>query len=64
MGEYSSRSDLSLFQCLKVKQCRCAGSESSFFFPLMPPVGSSLNLLVSLGGNLKLYLNAFWSVRI
>lgn len=30
----------------------------------MLQVGSSLSLLVSLGGNLKLYLNAFCSVEI
>lgn len=64
MGKYSSRSDLSLIQCLKVKQCRCAGSGSFFFFPLMHQMGSSCNALVSLGENLKFYLNAFWSVRI
>lgn len=62
MGKYSSRSALSLFQCLKIKQIKmCLYWKSPP--PLLISRCSPLHLLVFLGGN-KLYLNAFCFVGI
>lgn len=36
MGKYSSRSDLSLFQCVKKVKCRCACNGTLLSPPLAP----------------------------
>lgn len=59
MGKYSSRSDLSLFPCLKVKQCRCAPCGSFSSSPFMHQIASSLNLVSVLGGKLEIIFECF-----
>lgn len=64
MGKYSSRSDLPLFQCLKVKLVGVLVMEVSSVSSSPLQIGSPFNLPVPLAGNLKLYLNALCSVGI
>jgi len=64
MGKYSSRSDLSLFQCLKVKQCRCAGSGSSFSFIPYATNGFLSQSISVLGRKLEIIFECFLVVRI